>query len=438
MNNDPQTSVEPAKEQASSPSAFKKMVQSVKRITTRHAKSDVERAYKFGQELGTGNFAVVRLAEHRGTKQKYACKIINKALCAGKEDMIETEISVLKKVKHKYIVGMHECFDTPDKLYLVLDYVSGGELFDRIVDEGNFTEADASRITKQMTEAIQYLHEQGIVHRDLKPENLLFRDRSPNSDILVTDFGLAKLLNDNVVLKTACGTPNYVSPEILMQRGYGKQVDVWSLGVILFILLCGYPPFYDESDAVLFELIMKGRFDFDERYWKDISKEAKHLISNMLVVDPIKRYDTCQVLQHPWITGKAHIPTVNLSKSISMNLKKTGLGQGSKNDEEAFKTASAPRPQQQQQQQQQQQYQAPAQTPTAGRTAATSTSSSSSSSSASRTPQHSHRTGYAHSSTSGTPSSSSSSEARRRAARQKAEKVATNLSKVPETRKTVV
>ncbi|EDQ84383.1 uncharacterized protein MONBRDRAFT_39303 [Monosiga brevicollis MX1] len=311
---------------AGGPSMMKKMFRGVKKITARHAKSDVERSYKLGAELGTGNFAVVRLAEHRQTRQKYACKIINKALCAGKEDMIETEVSVLKRIRHKYIVGMDECFDTPDKLYLILDYVSGGELFDRIVDEGNFTEADGSRITKQMTEAIQYLHSQGIVHRDLKPENLLFRDRSPKSDILVTDFGLAKLLNDNVALKTACGTPNYVAPEILMQRGYGKMCDLWSIGVISFIMLCGYPPFYDESDAVLFEIIMKGRFEFDERYWRDISDDAKDLIRNMLKVDPIKRYDTYQVLEHPWISGKVKLPTVNLSKSVSMNLKKTGLG----------------------------------------------------------------------------------------------------------------
>eukprot|EP00730_Choanoeca_flexa_P015092 TRINITY_DN6842_c0_g1_i2.p1 TRINITY_DN6842_c0_g1~~TRINITY_DN6842_c0_g1_i2.p1 ORF type:complete len:358 (+),score=111.52 TRINITY_DN6842_c0_g1_i2:224-1297(+) len=319
MNN----SVENAKEAASgTPSMMKKML---KRITGRHSKSDVERAYKFGAELGTGNFAVVRLAEQRSTRKKFACKIINKALCSGKEDMIETEVNVLKQIRHPYIVGMEECFDTPDKLYLILDYVSGGELFDRIVEEGNFTEADASRITKQMTEAIQYLHSKGIVHRDLKPENLLFRDRSEKSDILVTDFGLAKLLNDNVALKTACGTPNYVAPEILMQRGYGKMCDLWSIGVISFIMLCGYPPFYDESDAVLFEMIMKGRFSFDERYWKDVTSDAKDLIRNMLQVDPVKRYDTYQVLEHPWVSGKAKLPTLNLSKSVSMNLKKSGL-----------------------------------------------------------------------------------------------------------------
>lgn len=125
-----------------------------------------------------------------------------------------------------------------------------------------------------------------------------------------------------------------------MQRGYGKQVDVWSLGVILFILLCGYPPFYDENDAVLFELIMKGRFHFDERYWSDVSSSAKDLIRNMLQVDPVKRYNTYQVLEHPWITGEVAVPTVNLSKSISMNLKKTGLGV-SRPDEDDSSAASS-------------------------------------------------------------------------------------------------
>eukprot|EP00055_Hartaetosiga_balthica_P018571 m.134796 g.134796 ORF g.134796 m.134796 type:complete len:414 (+) comp9734_c0_seq1:249-1490(+) len=393
-------------------STFTKVVRGVKRITGRHSKSDVEKSYKLGHELGTGNFAVVRLAEHRQTKKKYAVKIINKALCAGKEDMIETEINVLKKVDHQYVVGMKECFDTPDKLYLVLDYVSGGELFDRIVEEGHFTEADASRITKQMTEAIQYLHEHEIVHRDLKPENLLFRDKSTASDVLVTDFGLAKLLNDNVALKTACGTPNYVAPEILMQRGYGKQVDVWSLGVILFILLCGYPPFYDESDAVLFELIMKGKFSFDDRYWKDVSKEAKHLISMMLTVDPVKRYDTYQVLSHPWITGEANIPHVNLSKSISMNLKKTGLGQGKEEEGKEEEESSSHH--------HKHSHKSPG-TPTP--TTASSTTSSTTYTPRSESPTHP-------SSRSATPSNTSG--------RRTPRAIKTNLAKVPEARKTVV
>lgn len=309
-------------------SAISRAIAGLKKVyRPKNVKEEVTKAYKMGRDLGSGNFAVVKHATRRDNGQSYAIKIINKALCAGKEEMIDMELDVLRKVSHPHIIGMTEYFDTADKLYVVLDYVEGGELFDRIVDEGNFTEQDASRIMRQMTEAIQYLHAQDIVHRDLKPENLLFKSRGSTSDIMVTDFGLAKLCSDEEALKTACGTPNYVAPEILLQKGYGKEVDVWSLGVILFILLCGYPPFYDESDAALFQLIMKGQFEFDERYWSDISTGVKKLISNILKVNPLERLDTQQILAHPWITGKDTLPTVNLSRSISRNLK-VHLGAG--------------------------------------------------------------------------------------------------------------
>jgi len=319
-----------------------KFASSVRRLyKPKSNKLDVEKKYKIGKLLGTGNFAEVKLGTDKKTGAKFAIKIIEKSLCAGKEDMIEMELTVLKQAKHCHIVGMHEYFDTPDKLYLVLDYVEGGELFDRIVDEGNFTERDASRIVRQMTEAIQYLHNMDIVHRDLKPENILFADRETTDSVLITDFGLAKLANEGAALKTACGTPNYVAPEILRQQGYNKEVDVWSLGVIAFILLCGYPPFYNESDAVLFEMIMKGHFEFDERYWKHISAEAKGLIKGMLEVKPERRLTTQQVLDHPWITGRCDVPQVNLSKSISMNLKKHNIPtQGSDFGDEA--TSGAP------------------------------------------------------------------------------------------------
>jgi len=297
-----------------------KALRKLAKYIPRNDKNDVEKTYKIGKELGAGNFSVVRLATRRSDSKKFALKIIDKRLCEGKEEMIETEVTILRSIEHPNIVCLEEDFDTPDKLYLVLQLVEGGELFDRIVDQGSFTEKDASRLVRQMASAIDYLHSKDIVHRDIKPENLLFRDREPDSDIMLADFGLSKRLSDQMALLTACGTPNYVAPEILMQKGYGKPVDIWSLGVITFILLSGYPPFYDENDAVLFQKIMRGKFEFDPVYWDAISESAKELISMMLIPDPNKRFNAAQVCAHPWVSGKT-ARDINISKSVSVNLK---------------------------------------------------------------------------------------------------------------------
>jgi calcium/calmodulin-dependent protein kinase I len=275
----------------------------------RHTKTEFEKRYKVGKLLGTGNFAEVKLATKRDTNKRVAVKIIDKTRVEGKEGMLESELNIMKKAQHPNIVGLLDDFDTVDKLYLVLELVEGGELFDRIVNKGSFTERDASRITRQMSSAVGYLHSLDIVHRDLKPENLLFRTEDPDSDIMVADFGLSKLINDDMALETACGTPNYVAPEILEQKGYGKAVDMWSVGIITYIMLCGYPPFHHDNDTVLFKKIMSGVFQFDQAYWSAVSDSAKDLISKLLVVDPKKRLTAEQVLEHPWVSGKTAADT---------------------------------------------------------------------------------------------------------------------------------
>lgn len=284
---------------------------------------DILKDYKMGKVLGSGNFAVVRLATKKDKDNvdiKYAIKIIDKNLCAGKEEMVSTEIAIAKEVNHPHIIKMYDLYDSSDKLYLVLQYVDGGELFQRIVDAGHFTEQDASRITRQITSAVAYLHSVGIVHRDLKPENILFKTKDENSDVMVADFGLSKFINDKVMLQTACGTPNYVAPEVLRQQGYGKEVDMWSIGVITYILLCGYPPFYDENDVILFKKILRGEFRFHKNNWSHISQSAKMLISGILKVNTEHRFTAEQVLNHPWVTGDTAL-TLNISKSISANFK---------------------------------------------------------------------------------------------------------------------
>jgi len=191
-----------------------------------------------------------------------------------------------------------------------MELLSGGELFDAIVEKGQYSEHDAAVATKAIAEAIRYLHGIGVVHRDLKPENLIYDSTVQSKRKLkITDFGLAKHRKDGARMATACGTPGYVAPEVLKAGGtgtgmskYGPEVDLWSLGVIVYILLCGFPPFYHENTSELYKQIRAGHFEFIDPYWTDISQAAKDLIKGLLTVDPKKRLTPDQVLQHPWVS----------------------------------------------------------------------------------------------------------------------------------------
>jgi len=241
--------------------------------------------------------------------------------------IIKSEVDILKSVEHPYIVRCFDAIDSPDKMYLVMEIMKGGELFDRIVDKGHFTEADAAGVTAKLFSAIKwacrpspgcqstahavrhrqtathrYLHDKNIAHRDLKPENLLMADDGPDSEVKITDFGLSKAFDEHSqVMQTPCGTPGYIAPEVLLMKGYDKQCDVWSLGVIVYILLCGFPPFYADNDAQLFEKIKKGEYEFLRPYWDPISDSAKDFIRQMLRVDPKQRITCDQALAHPWM-----------------------------------------------------------------------------------------------------------------------------------------
>jgi len=194
-------------------------------------------------------------------------------------------------------------FETPKWLYLVTELATGGELFDSIVARGFYSEKDAARVTAQMASACRYLHSKGIVHRDLKPENLLLSDKTNTAIVKLADFGLSKITDASAVMQTACGTPGYVAPEILLGEGYNQEVDEWSIGVILYILLVGFPPFWGDNNQVLFEKIMAGKYSFPSPYWDKISNDAKDLVKHLLVVDPKQRYTTQQILDHPWVKG---------------------------------------------------------------------------------------------------------------------------------------
>ncbi|KAJ8006900.1 hypothetical protein DPEC_G00112010 [Dallia pectoralis] len=282
---------------------------------------DIKKIFELKEILGTGAFSEVVLSQERSTGKMFAVKCIPKKALKGKESSIENEIAVLRKIQHENIVALEDIYESSNHLYLVMQLVSGGELFDRIVEKGFYTEKDASTLIRQVLEAVNYLHQMGIVHRDLKPENLLYFNPQDESKIMISDFGLSKMEGSGDVMSTACGTPGYVAPEVLAQKPYSKAVDCWSIGVIAYILLCGYPPFYDENDSKLFEQILKADYEFDAPYWDDISDSAKDFIGSLMEKDPVKRYTCDQALRHPWIAGDTAL-CKNIHESVSRQIRK--------------------------------------------------------------------------------------------------------------------
>eukprot|EP00042_Codosiga_hollandica_P052729 m.675365 g.675365 ORF g.675365 m.675365 type:complete len:354 (+) comp58552_c2_seq23:515-1576(+) len=223
------------------------------------------------------------------------------------------EVDILKTLKHPNVIGIEEMYDTEDSLNIVLELAAGGELFDRIVEAQKFSEDETKFIFHQLFNAVKYLHDHAIIHRDLKPENVLLAAKTDNPIIKVTDFGLAKLVGPHSFVKTLCGTPDYLAPEVVLlgmksgqsqNMGYGKEVDLWSLGVILYICLCGYPPFADDmpgQSLTLSQQITQGVYTFPKDDWDAVSDGAKDLVKRLLTVDPAKRITLSECLSHPWM-----------------------------------------------------------------------------------------------------------------------------------------
>ncbi|KAM8975881.1 serine/threonine-protein kinase DCLK1 isoform 2-T2 [Pelodytes ibericus] len=278
--------------------------------------------YKVGRTIGDGNFAIVKECIERSTGREYALKIINKGKCRGKEHMIQNEVSILRRVKHPNIVLLIEEMDMPTELYLVMELVKGGDLFDAITSTNKYTERDANGMLYNLMSAIKYLHSLNIVHRDIKPENLLVYEHQDGSKSLkLGDFGLATVVDGP--LYTVCGTPTYVAPEIIAETGYGLKVDIWAAGVITYILLCGFPPFRGSGDdqEVLFDQILMGQVDFPSPYWDNVSDSAKELITMMLQVDVDQRFSALQVLEHPWVNDDG-LPENEYPLSVAGKIKK--------------------------------------------------------------------------------------------------------------------
>ena len=263
-------------------------------------------AYVLGRQLGMGSFATVRRGTCKRDGSSWAIKIIKKrALTSADKAFLQKEVDVMEKLSkmaHPNIVELREVFDGSSNFYMVMELCSGGEVFDRIVEQEYYTESQAKKAVRMIASALDTCHKMGIVHRDLKPENLLYA--SEKSDVIkLADFGLSNILSPDRMLATACGTPGYVAPEVLMHTGYGSEVDMWSLGVITYILLCGCPPFYDENQARLFSKIKRGEFSFPSPFWDQVSIPAKELIDSMLIINPKKRATARDVMDHPWLAS---------------------------------------------------------------------------------------------------------------------------------------
>jgi len=265
----------------------------------------IRTVYKLQDELGRGNYATVRRAhklQRVANEKDVAIKVVKKArLDAEEKKGLEDEIRLLLQVDHPNIVKMYEVFVSKKNVYLVMELLEGGEMFDRIVKLQHFSEKIAAFGVIQILDALIYCHKMGICHRDLKPENLLYSSNEPKSKVVIGDFGLAKDTGGKM-MTTCCGTPQYVAPEVLNGKQYGCEVDCWSLGVILYILLCGYPPFYAETHPRLYQVIQAGKYEFDPEDWGSISGEAKHLITRLLEMDPERRITAEQAKNHKWLT----------------------------------------------------------------------------------------------------------------------------------------
>jgi serine/threonine protein kinase len=297
-----------------------------KRDKTAREHQPISKFYTIGDLLGKGAFSQVKIATENETGNKFAVKIITKQGddedAERRSEIIQTEIAILKVVDHKNIVRLHEIFQDATTYYLVMEVISGGELFERIVALTSYSEKDASIVCKQVLEGIQHMHEKNIVHRDLKPENLLLQSEEANSDVKVTDFGLSHIQphGEELKISKAVGTPSYLAPEVLDMLDnsvpYGKEVDLWAVGVILYILLCGFPPFYGETDDDIYDQIQEADFTFPSPAWDAISPGAIDLIEKLLTRNPKNRITALAALQHPWILGHS-TPEKHLSNTLT-------------------------------------------------------------------------------------------------------------------------
>ncbi|GLU05881.1 hypothetical protein SLE2022_229560 [Rubroshorea leprosula] len=264
---------------------------------------DVRSTYTFGRELGRGQFGVTYLVTHKETREQFACKSIATRKLINRDDIedVRREVQIMHHLTgHRNIVELKGAYEDRHSVNLVMELCAGGELFDRIIAKGHYSEREAARLFRQIVTVVHNCHTMGVMHRDLKPENFLFLSKDENSPLKATDFGLSVFFKPGDVFKDLVGSAFYVAPEVLRRR-YGAEADVWSAGVILYILLSGVPPFWGESEQGIFDAVLRGHLDFSSNPWPSISSSAKDLVKKMLQADPKERFSAVEALNHPWM-----------------------------------------------------------------------------------------------------------------------------------------
>ncbi|KAJ6377797.1 hypothetical protein OIU78_028090 [Salix suchowensis] len=288
---------------------------------------NIHEKYTFGKELGRGEFGITYRCFDIKTGEKYACKTISKSKLKSEIDVedVRREVEIMRHLpKHPNIVSFREAYEDGDAVHLVMELCEGGELFDRIVSKGHYSERAAAMVTKTILEIVKVCHDHGVIHRDLKPENFLFADASESSQLKAIDFGLSIFFEPGQRFREIVGSPYYMAPEIL-RRNYGPEVDVWSTGVILYILLCGVPPFWAETEEGIAQAIVRGEIDFTRDPWPKVSEEGKDLVKKMLDQNPYNRLTVEEVLENPWIQNASDVPNISLGENVRTKIKQFSL-----------------------------------------------------------------------------------------------------------------
>ncbi|XP_015063064.1 calcium-dependent protein kinase 34-like [Solanum pennellii] len=284
---------------------------------------DVRSTYTIGKELGRGQFGVTHLCTQKQTNEQYACKTIAKRKLVSKEDIedVRREVQIMHHLTgQENIVQLKGAYEDKHSVHLVMELCAGGELFDRIIAKGHYTERAAASLLRTIVQIVDTCHSMGVIHRDLKPENFLLLSKDENAPLKATDFGLSVFYKQGDVFKDIVGSAYYIAPEVLKRR-YGPEVDIWSIGVMLYILLCGVPPFWAENENGIFNAILHGHIDFSSDPWPSISSGAKDLVRKMLTVDPRQRLTAMQVLNHSWIKEDGEAPDTPLDNAVLHRLK---------------------------------------------------------------------------------------------------------------------